>query len=508
MMSKAAPIAPPPLKLRRLAIDTYGEAVAYLPRHSAVYRPADFQALAKVELAAGDRRLAAVLNIVERNDWLAPDEVGVCELGFRLLGVPEGSPVAVVQAPPVASLDHVRRKIQGHELGPDDLKAIIADIADHRYAKTEIAAFLISSASFLSTGEVLGLTEAMAAVGSRIDWGTQAVVDKHCIGGIPGNRTSMIVVPIVAAHGLTIPKTSSRAITSPAGTADTMEVCARVDLDIETMREVVRAEKGCLVWGGHVNLSPADDMLIAVERPLMSDTPEQMVASILSKKLAAGSRQVVIDMPVGPSGKVRDRAQAARLKKLFEFVGDRIGLELEVVIDDVRQPVGRGIGPALEARDVMKVLADEPDAPADLRDRALLLAGRILEFDPALRGGTGVARAAELLASGQALEKFRRIAAAQGKPPAPAALGHLRHEVRATRDGTVAAIDCFRLSRIARLSGAPNDKGAGIDLLKKIGDRVDQGEPIYRIHACLSADFQFAVATAAENDGFLLEPTR
>ena len=498
----------PPLKLRRLAIDAYGEVVAYLPRHSSLYRAADFQALSKVELVAGDKRLVAVLNIVERSDWLAPEEVGVCELGFRLLGLPDGSPVGVVQAPPAKSLDHVRRKIQGHELTRAELGEIIRDIADHRYAKTEIAAFLISSASFLSTEEVLGLTEAMAAAGSRMDWGDGMVVDKHCIGGIPGNRTSMIVVPIVAAHGLTIPKTSSRAITSPAGTADTMEVCARVDLGIEAMREVVKAEKGCLVWGGHVNLSPADDRLIAVERPLMSDTAEQMVVSILSKKLAAGSRQIVIDIPVGPSGKVRDRAQAVRLKKLFEYVGDRIGLCLDVVIGDVLQPVGRGIGPALEARDVLKVLSNEADAPADLRDRALLLAGRILEFDPALRGGAGVVRAAELLASGEALEKFLRIVDAQGKPPAAVSLGKLRHEVRAPRDGTVAAIDCFRLSRIARLSGAPSDKGAGIDLMKKLGDTVEQGEPLYRIHACLAADFHFAVGTADEDSGMVIEGTR
>jgi thymidine phosphorylase len=502
-MMNAAPSLP--LKLRRLPIDTYREAVVYLPRHSAIYRPADFQALSKVELIAESRRIVAVLNVIERGDWLAPDEVGVSEPGFRLLGVPEGSKVAVIQAPPVKSLDHVRRKILGHELTYEELSAIIRDIADHRYAKTEIAAFLISSASFLSTNEVLDLTRAMAKVGSSVEWGGGLVVDKHCVGGVPGNRTSMIVVPIVAAHGLTIPKTSSRAITSPAGTADTMEVCARVDLDIEAMREVVRAENGCLVWGGHVNLSPADDVLIAVERPLMSDTAEQMVASILSKKLSAGSRQVVIDIPVGPSAKVRDHAQGAKLKKLFEYVGDRLGLGLEVLITNGAEPIGRGIGPVLEARDVLKVLHNAPDAPADLRGRALLLAARILEFDPNLRGGQGLARATELLTSGAALEKFDRIADAQGKAPASAALGHLRHEVAASRDGVVGSIDCFRLSSIARLSGAPNDKGAGIDLLKKTGDRVEAGEPLYRIHSCLEADFQFAVSAAAENNGYALE---
>ena len=208
------------------------------------------------------------------------------------------------------------------------------------------------------------------------------VVDKHCIGGIPGNRTSMIVVPIVAAHGLTIPKTSSRAITSPAGTADTMEVLARVDLGVDEMKEVVAACHGCLVWGGHVNLSPADDILISVERPLSLDTREQMVASIMSKKLAAGSTHLLIDLPVGPTAKVTNAIEAMRLRKLFEFVGDHFGIAVEVVTTDGRQPIGNGIGPVLEAQDVMAVLGNDPDAPRDLREKSLRLAAHLLEYDP------------------------------------------------------------------------------------------------------------------------------
>ena len=273
----------PRLRLRRLPVDTYHEAVAYLPRRSTVYRPAEFQALAKVEVRAGDRRVIAVLNVIDHDDILAPDEVGLSQQGFQEFGVAEGTAVEVIQATRPESLEAVRRKIHGEELTGGDFDAIIRDIAAMRYSKMEIAAFLIASASFLSTTEVLDLTRAMARVGSQLEWINGPIVDKHCIGGIPGNRTSMIVVPIVAAHGLMIPKTSSRAITSPAGTADTMEVLARVDLGIEEMREVVSAERGCLVWGGHVNLSPADDVMISVERPLAIDTREQMVASILSK---------------------------------------------------------------------------------------------------------------------------------------------------------------------------------------------------------------------------------
>ncbi len=492
------------LRLRRLGIDTCQETVAFLARRCPHYRAQEFVALARIEVTGGGRRIIATLNIVDDEAMMAPDELGLSTIAFRQLGIPEGTPVEIAQAVPPASLEHVRGKIDGAELGSDAYHAIARDLAAHRYSKIEIAGFLIACARFMTAPEVLSMTRAMAAVGGRLAWNGDRVVDKHCIGGIPGNRTSMIVVPIVAAHGLKIPKTSSRAITSPAGTADTMEVLARVDVGPDEMRQIVAAESGCLIWGGHANLSPADDVLIAVERPLSIDTPEQMVASILSKKMAAGSTHLVLDLPVGPTAKLRDRERFVRLRKLFEYVSDQVGIETTVVATDGSQPVGRGIGPWLEARDVMRVLERHPEAPRDLEERALLLAGQVLEFDPALRGGRGIGRARELLETGAALAKMRRLMAAQGPPPATATLGPLAWDVQAARDGIVTGIDCLRLARLARLAGAPIDKGAGVDLFKRIGDPVEAGEPLYRIHAAFEADFRFARRFAAEGDGFAI----
>lgn len=492
------------LRLKRIGIDTYRENVAFLSRRCEVYRPEEFQALSKIEVFRDGHRILATLNIVDDAHLLGPDELGLAEQAFDLLGLPEGSLVEIQQAVPPASLDAVRAKIRGNSLTSTQIEAIIRDIAANRYSKMEIAAFLIASGRFLTTDEILSLTWAMAAVGNRLDWANGPVVDKHCIGGIPGNRTSMVVVPIVAAHGLVMPKTSSRAITSPAGTADTMEVLAKVDLSIAEMREAVGRAHGCLVWGGHVNLSPADDVLISVERPLSVDTPELMVASILSKKLAAGSTHLVVDIPLGPTAKVRTRSEAVALRKLFEHVGDRVGLVIDVVITEAIGPIGRGIGPVLEARDVMSVLHNDPAAPLDLREKSLLLAGRILEFDPALRGGHGLGRARALLESGQALAAMERIIDAQGRNAQVYPLGHLTQDMPAEIDGTVAAIDCYRLNRIARLAGAPMDKGAGIDLLKRVGDPVRRGEPLYRIYACMNSDFRFAVDFAGEDDGFAI----
>jgi thymidine phosphorylase len=494
----------PMLKIKRVAIDTYPENTAFLLRSADGYGAEQFQAMRKIEITGNAGGILATLAICDDSNLVGAGEIGLGEQAFRRLGLAEGDGVSIAQAEPPRSLEAVRRKIGGDVLSDSEIGAIINDVAAYRYSPMEIGAFLVACAAFMTTQEMLALTRAMADAGDRFDWHAPLVVDKHCIGGIPGNRTSMIVVPIVAAHGLIIPKTSSRAITSPSGTADTMEVLANVDLSAERMHAIVASEKAVLAWGGRMNLSPADDVLISVERPLRIDTFEQMVASILSKKLAAGSTHMVIDIPVGPTAKVRSQGEAVRLRKLFEYVASKIGLTIEVVLTDGSQPIGRGIGPVLEARDVMAVLRNDADAPDDLRERALLLAGRVLDFDPDLEGGRGYARALDLLASGKALAAMERLIAAQGAQTQSFRPGALRCEIAAEADGTVAAIDCHLIARIARLAGAPMDKGAGIDLLCKVGDQVRRGEPLYRIHAQSETGLRFARDLADEGSGYRL----
>ncbi len=493
------------LELKNIGIDTYRDNVAFLARDCRLYRPEEYQAFKKIEVISDGKRLLASLMIIDNEDIISGDELGLSEQAFRRMGLAEGAPVTIAPAEPPHSLEHLRLKIHGHTLDRHQIEEIVSDIAAYRYSEMEIAAFLVSSAGFMTTGEVLSLTNAMAAAGNTLRWSPSVVVDKHCIGGIPGNRTSMIVVPIVAAHGLTIPKTSSRAITSPAGTADTMEVLANVSLSMHQMQAVVDSCKGCIVWGGHVNISPADDILISVERPLGIDTREQMVASIMSKKMSAGSTHLLIDIPVGPSAKVHSPTEAMRLRKLFEYIGTEVGLHVDVVLTDGSQPIGNGIGPVLEARDVMAVLRNEATAPADLREKSLQIAGSLLETDPALRGGSGYTRAEQILSSGEALQAMERIIEAQGRAEAIYCAGDLTQDILAEEDGVVDAIDCYRLSRIARLAGAPMDKGAGIDLFKKIGDVVSKGEPLYRIHACFETDFGFTKKYAAIANGYVIK---
>jgi thymidine phosphorylase len=496
------------LKLRRVAIDTYRENVAYLHKDCDVYRAEGFQALSKVEVRVNGKRILATLNVTSDPRIVQCNELGLSQDAFDQLGVERGRSASVQQAEAPVSIAALHRKIDGERLGRDDFHAIVRDIAEHRYSKIELSAFVVATnRGELDREEVFFLTEAMIDSGRRVDWGESLVVDKHCIGGIPGNRTSMLVVPIVAAHGLVCPKTSSRAITSPAGTADTMEVLTNVELPFDRLADIVREHRACLAWGGTADLSPADDVLISVERPLSLDSPGQMVASILSKKVAAGSNHLVLDIPIGPTAKVRSMPEAQRLRRLFEYVARRLDLSLDVVITDGRQPIGNGVGPVLEARDVMRVLENHPLAPQDLRQKALRLAGRLLECDPDIRGGDGYAIARDILDSGRALRKMMAIIEAQGAKPFDhehLQLGALSFDVCAPHDGVVTGIDNLKIARVAQLAGAPKVQGAGVDLARKLGESVRAGEVLYRVYANFQSDLEFARQATLKGSGYTL----
>ncbi|HSV80185.1 MAG TPA: thymidine phosphorylase family protein [Ramlibacter sp.] len=487
--------APTRLRLRRLGIDTYQEPVLYMHRDDPVSRSEGFEAQSRVELHLDGHSVIATLNVVH-GDFLALGEAGVSEAAWRALRGQDGAPVTLCHPPPLESLGHVRAKVYGRKLTDAAMRAVITDVAAGRYSELQLAAFVTACAGDrLDQEEAVALTRAMVEAGERIDWGTGLVMDKHCVGGLPGNRTTMIVVPIVAACGLRMPKTSSRAITSPAGTADTMETLAPVDLDVPAIRRVVERTGGCIVWGGSVRLSPADDILIRVERPLDLDSQGQLVASILSKKAAAGATHVVIDMPIGPTAKVRSPQAAHVLSQQLQLTAQALGLRLRVVQTDGTAPVGHGIGPALEARDVLSVLRGEPQAPSDLADRALLLAGQLLEFGGAAAAGLGTGVAARVLADGRAWRKFQEICDAQGGMRQLPVAAH-RHEVRAQRSGSVVAIDNRRLARIAKLAGAPQAPAAGIDLHVRDGDFVERGEPLYTLHAGSPGELAYALQYA------------
>jgi thymidine phosphorylase len=390
-------------------------------------------------------------------------------------------------------LSDVRAKIYGHTLNANQVDGVIRDIAQGRYSDIHIASFLTACAGGrLSQDEIVALTRSMVSVGDTVDWGGELIVDKHCVGGLPGNRTTPIVVSIVAAFGLTMPKTSSRAITSPAGTADTMEVLTPVALDLAAMRKVVEKEQGCIVWGGAVSLSPTDDMLIRVEKSIELDSEGQLVASVLSKKIAAGSTHVLIDMPIGETAKIRSDQDAQLLKRYLESIGLELGLQVRVRMGDGRQPIGRGIGPALEAKDVLSVLQNEADAPLDLKEQSLILAGYIIEFSEKVAVGDGYGLAKELLETGRAWKKFQAICQAQGgMREIPKA--SYTHVVESERVGVIDAIDNRKIAMVAKLAGAPNNKEAGVEMHCAIGDDVNKGDPLFTVHAQSEGELSYVL---------------
>lgn len=494
------------LKLRRLGIDTYTDPVIFMNRDCPIFRSEGFAARARVKVALGQREIIATLHVVS-DALLAADEAGLSEFPWRALGASEGADVRVSHPQPVESVSRLRAKVYGARLGAADMQAIIGDVAAGLYSDLQLAAFVTATAGDrLDEAEIIALTQAMIGVGERIRWDYPIVADKHSVGGLPGNRTTPLVVAIVAACGVPIPKTSSRAITSPAGTADTMEMLAPVDLDVPAMRRVVEREGGCIVWGGAVRLSPVDDVLIGVGRPLDFDSEGQLVASVLSKKAAAGSTHVVIDMPVGPTAKIRSAQAAQSLSGRLRAVGSALGLQLRIEQTDGSQPVGRGIGPALEARDVLAVLQCQPEAPQDLRERALSLAGAVLELANAAAPGQGPAMAHVALDDGRAWRKFQAICEAQGGMR-ELPRSSTTHVVEANARAIVRAFDNRRLARLAKLAGAPTAPAAGLDLHVRVGDRVAPGQPLFTVHAQAPGELAYALDYLEKQEGIvMLEP--
>ncbi|WP_347233346.1 thymidine phosphorylase family protein [Tabrizicola fusiformis] len=483
---------PAPMRLVRIGLHSQGEPLALMRTDCHVCRSEGLHARARVEIASAGRRVTARLLQVEAG-LLNPHEIGLSEDAWARLGATEGAEATVRPAPVADSMSLVRRKLYGGRLDQPDFAAILDDVQAGLLSDVELAAFLSAGAALpLDDDEATALTRAMVAVGDRLSWGAPRVMDKHCVGGLPGNRTTPIVVAIVAACGLVIPKTSSRAITSPAGTADTMETLAPVDLDLPAIRRVVEAEGGCVVWGGAVRLSPADDAFVRIERELDIDAEGQLIASVLSKKVAAGSTHVVIDIPVGPTAKVRTPEAARSLAARLSLVGGRLGLNVACLLTDGSQPVGRGIGPAPEARDVLAVLQGGPNAPQDLALRAIALAAVLLETGGAAKPGSGAVLARAVLADGRAWAKFAAICEAQGglrEPPEAAQT----IEVTAYAAGTVAAIDNRRLARLAKLAGAPANPAAGLTLAVSVGDAVTAGQPLFRLHAASAGEIAYAI---------------
>ncbi|MCO4890660.1 phosphonate metabolism protein/1,5-bisphosphokinase (PRPP-forming) PhnN [Cupriavidus sp. WGtm5] len=481
------------------------ELAGRLPRFVVVLVTAPHDVLARRIAARGREAGEEVARRVARTGAALPPEVrcitvsndSTLEVGKArfVQALRQGTRASSDGAP--TSRTNLMAKLRGEPLDEAAYVAVLQDAMAGRYTESELTEFLVAATRSLGDEEVVALARARTAFTPRIEWDEPIVVDKHSIGGVPGSRITLIVVPIVAAYGLAMPKTSSRAITSAAGTADAMETVARVDLAHDDVRRCVTQARACIAWNGRLNHSVVDDVMNAITRPLRLDSRRWSVASILSKKYTAGATHIIVDLPYGAQTKLATRADAEALSAMFEHVGKGLGLHVRALVTDGSRPIGRGIGPALEVRDVRQVLDNDPCAPADLREKALRFAGEIIGFDARVGSpAEGLRIATALLSEGKAKAAFDRIAAAQGARPEPVAPGAHTCVVSAAMQGRVAAIDGLRISGVARAAGAPRELGAGVDLLCTIGAKVAPGQPLYRIHAGSDAALAAAAALA------------
>lgn len=469
-------------RIKRLRISSGGPNIAYLHKEDALklgVHKGD-----RILLKAGRRETAAVVDFSEGDNIIKKGLMGVNEEVYKNLKSP-GSVNASLIVKPI-SLHYIKKKLNGNELNEDEMLQIVQDIVDNKIIDFEISFFV--GAGYMhgfTDKETIGLTKAMIKTGEVLDFGKNAY-DKHCTGGVPNNRTTMIIVPIIAAAGLKIPKTSSRSITSPAGTADTMEVLANVNLDIAKIKKIVEKQNGCIVWGGSIRLAPADDKIINVEHPLSIDAEGQLVSSVLAKKASVSARKVLIDIPLGRETKIKTQKQADSLKRRFESVAKAIGMKLNVIISDGNEPVGNGLGPSLEARDVLWILENDKRAPKDLEEKSLHMAGLILEMSGKHSKGEGYEHARHILKSGKALSKMKEIINAQGKKidsSSEIKEGKYSFDIKAKKKGKLRNYNTALLSVFAQLLGAPQDKRAGLYLYKKKGDSVDAGDKIMTAYA-------------------------
>ncbi len=409
------------------------------------------------------------------------------------------------------ALDAIKKKLRGRTLSYSEVYNLMDEIANDRMGDILTAYFVAAGFKDGFTGEELYyLTKAMVETGTQMHF-KGIVADKHSIGGIAGTRTSMIIVPIVVAAGFIMPKTSSRAITSPAGTADVMEVFAKVNFTPDQINRIVNTVGGCIVWGGHLGIAPADDIIIRVEEPLSFESFDKIIVSIMAKKIAVSANHLIIDIPIGRTMKVKYERDGIKIKKKFEDIGKKFGIKIGVDINNTQQPAGNGVGPFLEAMDVLKVLEQAPSRPMELETRSLRLAGKLLDlcYSTAKIKKKGEEEAARVLTSGEAFKKFKEIVKAQyGNPDISwTTIKHhaLHKEIKTSKFGKIKGIQNFNLNTIAKILGAPTDKMAGITLLKRKNDTLEKDEPFLILHSTSSYNMNEAIHTLEHFPVYLVE---
>ena len=449
------------------------------------------------------REISAIVDVIE--EIVAENEILVSLELKEKLNLKKGQFIEVILSPMVNSLIFIKKKLNNKRLSQKEIESIINDIANNSLSEAEIALFV--SAMYdkgMNFKENIFLIKAILKTGKTLKLKDKFIIDKHSIGGIPGNRTTPIVVSICASAGLIFPKTSSRAITTSAGTSDVVETLARVEFSINKIKEIIKKTNACMVWGEGLGMVPADSKIIVVEKALRIDPESQLLASIISKKLAVGSKYILIDIPYGENAKV-SLSEAVRLKKKFKQIGKYFKKKLEVVLTKGDQPIGNGIGPALEMIDILKVLDPAQQGPEDLKKKSVFLAGKLLEMTKKAKTGQGIKKAEEILSSGEAYKKFKQIIQAQGGAIKKLIPGKFKRNLFANKTGKILKINNKAINLLARIAGCPTDKSAGIYLYAHKDNKIKKNEKILTIYSESESRLNEAVKFYFKNEVVLIK---
>ena len=399
----------------------------------------------------------------------------------------------------------IHKKIAKGTLSEDEISLIVNEISDDKFSETELTAFFVSlAANGLTEEEMIAFTKALRESGNILRFEKHPVITKHSIGGIPGNEVSLIIVPIIAAAGLTIPKTATHAITSPCGTLDVAEIFCPVELSPEETKRVVEKTNGCIVSGKSVGLAPAIDKMLDAVSSLRIDPKQLMVASIIAKTAALDVDYLLMDIPTGKKAKAAHISEAERLATVFTAVGQSINLKVECAITPGDKPVGSRLGVSLEAASLLRTLKNEEWG--EKANKSTSLAGIMLELTGKCEPGAGKELATKIITSGKALKKLNEIVEAQGGSlDVDLSPGDSKFDVCAPVSGVVYGFDNQALTSIARVAGAPKDKQAGIELWVRRGDKVEKGQKLYTIYSSSEARLDKAIELAQRHDAILME---
>ncbi len=310
-------------------------------------------------------------------------------------------------------------------------------------------------------------------------WGVPHVVDRHGFSEIPGRCTTPIVAAIMAAAGATMPHFSLSATPVAWSTADVMASLTGVELDRRTAASIASRLGVCI---GRATVAG----VVGIESMGVTADDAHRVASVLSRRLAAGVDHLLVSLDVAPGSSTADDAGFHRLQAVLIAVGAAIGVKVRVVRSVGSQPAGWGIGPVPEALDVLAVLRGAAAAPMALRMRALTEAGHLLELCGRSRPGHGEIDAWRLLDNGLAWARFQALCEAQGGLREPTLASHTL-TIQADRAGHVAVLDANHLKRVLILAGLDQDPGVGAFINVRLGDRVSRGEPMATVHAASTA---------------------